>query len=165
MHDVIIIGSDAASMSAAVYCVKSKLDCLVIFNDSQNEPTEMDDGFFNIKNLKSEFQDLVNDKLLKVETKQKIVSLDKNIVSFSIETNTGATYYARSIIITSDKTDFDLLTNKNTQGKIKTDSLARTNIVGIFAAGSATISDNFDVLISAGEGAKAVLSVIDFLKL
>jgi alkyl hydroperoxide reductase subunit F len=54
---------------------------------------------------------------------------------------------------------------KNERGEIKIDSYNRTNIAGIFAAGDVTNIPEKQIVIAAGEGAKATLSAFRYLAL
>ena len=51
----------------------------------------------------------------------------------------------------------------NKRGEIKIDSLNRTSQPGIFAAGDVTDVSHNQVVIAAGEGAKAALNAYDYL--
>lgn len=53
--------------------------------------------------------------------------------------------------------------SKNKNGEIIVDSLNRTNIPGIFAAGDVTDVPEKQIIVAAGEGAKAVLGVFRYL--
>ncbi|MFC1590309.1 NAD(P)/FAD-dependent oxidoreductase [Candidatus Omnitrophota bacterium] len=52
---------------------------------------------------------------------------------------------------------------KNSLGEIKVDNYNRTNIPGIFAAGDVTDVPEKQIIIAAGEGAKAALGVFQYL--
>ena len=52
---------------------------------------------------------------------------------------------------------------KNSRGEIKVDSRNQTNIPGIFAAGDVTDVPEKQIIIAAGEGSKAALSVFRYL--
>jgi alkyl hydroperoxide reductase subunit F len=52
---------------------------------------------------------------------------------------------------------------KNSENEIKVDSRNQTNIAGIFAAGDVTDVPEKQIIIAAGEGSKAVLSVFHYL--
>ncbi|MDP8229732.1 MAG: FAD-dependent oxidoreductase [Candidatus Gorgyraea atricola] len=52
---------------------------------------------------------------------------------------------------------------KNKQGEIKVDSYNRTNVPGVFAAGDVTDVPEKQIIIAAGEGAKALLGVFRYL--
>lgn len=59
--------------------------------------------------------------------------------------------------------DFDKITKKNKYNEIITDKKGKTNIKGIFAAGDITDVGYWQIIIAAGEGAKAALSAHDYL--
>ena len=59
--------------------------------------------------------------------------------------------------------DFATGVNKNEQGEILVDVQTRTNIPGIFAAGDVTSVFEKQIIIAAGEGAKAALKVFRYL--
>ncbi len=58
---------------------------------------------------------------------------------------------------------FDNLTDKNASGEIKVDANLQTSVPGIFAAGDINDSSGEQIIIAAGEGAKAAISVGDYL--
>jgi alkyl hydroperoxide reductase subunit F len=55
------------------------------------------------------------------------------------------------------------LVELNKMGEVVIDCLCRTNIAGLFSAGDVTIMPYKQIVISAGEGAKAALAACDFL--
>jgi alkyl hydroperoxide reductase subunit F len=55
------------------------------------------------------------------------------------------------------------LVNLNERGEVIVDCVCRTNIPGFFAAGDVTTIPHKQIIISAGEGAKAALSAYDYL--
>lgn len=59
--------------------------------------------------------------------------------------------------------DFDILTNKNDKDEIKVDQNLQTNVPGIFAAGDINDAWGEQIIIAAGEGAKAAMAVADYL--
>lgn len=62
------------------------------------------------------------------------------------------------------QTDFVLdLVETNERGEIKVDRHGQTGVRGIFAAGDATDSHDKQIVIAAGEGAKAALAVFEYL--
>src|SRR5215475_12879692 len=62
------------------------------------------------------------------------------------------------------QTDFVLdLLETNTQGEILVDRHGQTGVRGIFAAGDATDSHDKQIIIAAGEGAKAALAAFEYL--
>lgn len=59
--------------------------------------------------------------------------------------------------------DFDKISKKNKQNEIITDKQGRTSIDGLFAAGDITDVGYWQIIIAAGEGAKAALSAYNYL--
>ena len=59
--------------------------------------------------------------------------------------------------------NFDMLTEKNDKGEIKVDSNLQTSIAGIFAAGDINDAWGEQIIIAAGEGAKAAIAANDYL--
>lgn len=51
----------------------------------------------------------------------------------------------------------------NEVGEIKVDCFCRTNISGLYAAGDVTTVPEKQIIIAAGEGAKAALKVWEYL--
>ena len=58
---------------------------------------------------------------------------------------------------------FDSLTDKNDKGEIKVNQNLQTNVPGIFAAGDINDAWGEQIVIAAGEGAKAAMAVSDYL--
>lgn len=58
---------------------------------------------------------------------------------------------------------FDMLTEKNHHGEVKVDNNLQTSVPGIFAAGDINDAWGEQIIIAAGEGAKAALAVNDYL--
>lgn len=58
---------------------------------------------------------------------------------------------------------FDELTDKNQYGEIKVDSNLQTNVPGLFAAGDVNDAWGEQIIIAAGEGAKAAMAVSNYL--
>lgn len=63
----------------------------------------------------------------------------------------------------SPSNSFDRLTDKNEKGEIKVDANLETSIPGIFAAGDINDAWGEQIVIAAGEGAKAAMAVSDYL--
>lgn len=58
---------------------------------------------------------------------------------------------------------FDLLTLKNEKSEIKVDGNLQTNVPGIFAAGDCNDAWGEQIIIAAGEGAKAAMAAANYL--
>lgn len=146
MYDVIVIGSGPAGMSAGRHAQECKLKALVI------SKTPAPNG------VVLEF------------VQDEVISLDKNIVSFAVETKTGRQYYSRSVIIATGcdgpegNSYFERITLKDALGKIFVDANMQTNIPGIFAAGDITVTLAKGTASAVLEGGRAALTVDKILK-
>ncbi len=167
MHDVIIIGCGPAGMSAAIYAAANKLKTLVI---AKELPDRKGDDFEIVgqTEIAQKFQKALKDypKTLELKDKTEVVTLEKNVVSFSVELASGLIFYGKTVIIASGKesSSFDMLTNKDAHDNIKADVNMNTSIPGIFAVGDCIGEESKGVLVCAGEGAKAALSALKYLR-
>lgn len=59
--------------------------------------------------------------------------------------------------------NFDRLTDKNEQGEVKVDANLQTSVPGLFAAGDINDAWGEQIVIAAGEGAKAAIAVANYL--
>jgi thioredoxin reductase len=162
MYDVIIIGAGAGGMAAGISSADLKMNALVIAKDiklksSGNEGLD----FFDYTKLVKKFQQLVKNKQLEFKDKTEVVALEKNIVSFSVEVKSGAVFYGKSVLIAvgNSSLDFDHITQKSQDGKIKVDSLQKTSVPGVFAIGQLPGNIANNLLVVIGEGVKSVLAI------
>jgi thioredoxin reductase len=164
MYDVIIIGSGPAGITAALYAIKNKLNALVL-SKSFGSYLQSETDIFKVVEIHKFFELGIKEGKIDFQNNQEVINLEKNIVSFSVECKGGKTFYSKTIIIAigEGETEFDLLTHKDAQGKIKVDSVMSTNISGIFAAGEVLSMSGKDFLINSAQGAQAVLSAVKFL--
>ncbi len=174
MHDLIIIGCGPAGMAAALTAIKLKLKILVVAKDFSlpAKGTEDLELFNPVKVRKAVLKATENSgQFLELHLKQEVISLEKNVISFSVETKRGQIYYGKIVIICSGEsitghegnTAFDLTAFKDAKNKIKVDSQMATNVPGLFAAGSVLSEYSGNSFVSAGQGARAVFSAEDFL--
>lgn len=78
----------------------------------------------------------------------------------AIELDVDGVFVEIGSVPNSEMIDF---VEKNSKMEIKVDSLNRTNVPGIFAAGDVTDVPEKQIIVAAGEGAKAVLGVSRYL--
>lgn len=161
MYDLIIIGAGAGGVAAATTSVKEKLNTLIIAKDILEPANEEGLDFFDLQKLVKKFKELVKNHKLEFKDKTEVIALEKNIVSFSVEVKNGTVFYGKSVIIAvgNNSLDFDHITQKSQDGKIKVDSLQKTSVPGVFAIGQlpGNIANNF--LVAIGEGVKSVLAL------
>ncbi len=163
-------------MAAALTAIKLKLKTLLVAKEFSTTVTgEEALSFFDIKKMhKAVLAETKNSaQFFELYLKQEVISLEKNVISFSVETKSGQIYYGKSVIICSGEnslshegnTTFDLTAFKDFKNKIKVDAQMATNVPGLFAGGSVLSGTPGNPTTSAGEGSRAVLSAKVFLNL
>jgi alkyl hydroperoxide reductase subunit F len=108
MHDVIIIGSGPAGMTAAVYAARKKMDILMVTEEFGGQPMWTRDienymGYQYITGpeLMAKFEEQI--RQYPVETKyEKVIKLKQQDGTLIVETQEGA-YPAKTVIIASGK--------------------------------------------------------------
>ena len=101
----------------------------------------------NTKILEIKGEKMVKSVKVKSGDKEKILDVEGIFVEIGLVPNSG---FAGEL-------------SKNKQGEIKVNSYNETNIPGIFAAGDVSDVPEKQIIIAAGEGAKAVLSAFSYL--
>ncbi|PIR96405.1 MAG: hypothetical protein COT92_01215 [Candidatus Doudnabacteria bacterium CG10_big_fil_rev_8_21_14_0_10_42_18] len=147
MFDCIIIGAGEAGAAAALAAARNKIKVLVLDREARGLPAF--DGEQGESKGSSE-----------------VVAVEKNIVSFSVETKSGKVFYGRSIIIATGKNggELETITAKELSGNIKVDANMATSVEGVFAIGGCNNALDGDETVKTGEGAKAALAVAEYLK-
>ncbi|HVY67386.1 MAG TPA: FAD-dependent oxidoreductase [Patescibacteria group bacterium] len=164
MYDVIIIGSGPAAMAAAITAARLQLRAAVLEEDVPSAAYP-DSPLLSWAQLRQAYEAAGRQtELLTAVPQAKILSLDKNVVSFSAETASGLQIYGKTVILAPQPQadggiglEFDLLTFKTAAGKIKVDELMAASVPGIFAAGPATTAGAPELLAQAGQGELAAL--------
>ncbi|GGI99138.1 hypothetical protein GCM10010885_05780 [Alicyclobacillus cellulosilyticus] len=174
MYDVAIIGAGPAGASAAIFCAKAGKRTLVIDNDQSITRRAWIENHYGIPQISG--PDLVETGKKQAQKfgaeiiKAQATHVSQTPEGLQIETDQG-TFTARHVIIaTGAYTDLaekiGLRTKPGTEPRIKTivevDNQGRTNIPGIWAAG--TIAGvSVHTIITAGDGAKVAVNVISEL--
>jgi alkyl hydroperoxide reductase subunit F len=100
-------------------------------------------------------------------TEVKAVLGDKLVTGLKIKEKSGERVLSvQGVFVETGlfaNSEFAETLDKNKKGEIKIDSRNRTNIPGIFAAGDVTDVPEKQIIIAAGEGAKATLSAFKYL--
>ncbi|MDO8741056.1 MAG: FAD-dependent oxidoreductase [Candidatus Woesearchaeota archaeon] len=155
--DVAVIGGGNSALDAALQLTKyaNKIYVINIAGKLGGEKVLMQKVEKNRKVIvlnNSKIVEISGDKFvtgIKAEQDKKIKTL--NVQGIFIE------------IGLVPETDFADIAKKNEFGEIIIDQSARTNIPGIFAAGDVTNTPEKQIVVAAGEGAKAALGVIKYL--
>ncbi|MBX5437083.1 MAG: FAD-dependent oxidoreductase [Alicyclobacillaceae bacterium] len=174
MYDVAIIGAGPAGASAAIFCAKAGKRTLVIDNDLSITRRAWIENHYGVPQISG--PDLVETGRQQAKkfgaelVKAEVTNVTRGADGLQVETDQG-TYTARHVIIaTGVYTDLaekiGLRTKPGTEPRIKTivevDSQGRTNIDGVWAAG--TIAGvSVHTIITAGDGAKVAVNVISEL--
>ena len=155
--DVAVIGGGNSALDAALQLIKiaNHVYIINIVNELTGDPIEQE-KLKNSKNVtimnESEVTAVLGDKFvnaikIKSNGKEKEIPVQGIFVEIGLIPNSG---FARGI-------------DKNDKNEIKVDSYNRTNIPGIFAAGDVTDVPEKQIIIAAGEGAKATLGAFKYL--
>ena len=155
--DVAIIGGGNSALDAALQLVRiaNKIYLINITptlgGDAIMREKVTADGKVEVYN-NSQVTAVLGDKLvngisIKTKNAKKELAVQGIFVEIGLIPNSG---FARII-------------KKNNQGEIKVNSYNETNIPGVFAAGDVTDVPEKQIIIAAGEGSKAALSVFKYL--
>lgn len=155
--DVAVIGGGNSALDAALQLIKiaNHVYIINIVKELTGDPVEQD-KLKNSKNVtimnESQVTAVLGDKFvnaIKIKTKdsEKEISVQGIFVEIGLIPNSG---FAKGI-------------DKNEKQEIKVDSYNHTNIPGVFAAGDVTDVPEKQIIIAAGEGAKATLGVFRYL--
>ncbi|QKE75285.1 FAD-dependent oxidoreductase [Arthrobacter citreus] len=174
MYEIVVIGAGPAGASAALFAAKAGKKTLVLDNDKSITKKAWIENHYGVSEITG--PDLVETGKNQVRkfggeiiqgTVQNIVPTEN---SFTIETET-ATYEGKQVILATGLSvelaeKIGLNTKSGTEPRIKTildvDSIGKTNIDGIWAAGTVAGS-SVHTIITAGDGAKVAINVISQL--
>ncbi|MBU4343474.1 MAG: FAD-dependent oxidoreductase [Candidatus Omnitrophica bacterium] len=155
--DVAVIGGGNSALDAALQLIKiaNHVYIINIVKELTGDPVEQD-KLKNSKNVtimnEAQVTAVLGDKFvnaIKIKTKdsEKEIPVQGVFVEIGLIPNSG---FAKGI-------------DKNEKQEIKVDSYNHTNIPGVFAAGDVTDVPEKQIIIAAGEGAKATLGVFRYL--
>ncbi|MCC2683719.1 MAG: pyridine nucleotide-disulfide oxidoreductase [Paenibacillaceae bacterium] len=174
MYDIAIIGAGPAGASAAIFAAKAGKQTLVIDNNKSITKMAWIKNHYGI-------MDIAGPELVDIGKKQAsalgavivestVQNVTKSGNGFRIDTE-GQAYEANQVILATGAT-VDLAekagihTKDATEPRIKrvieVDAAGRTNIAGIWAAGTAA-GVSVHTIITAGDGAKTAINVISEL--
>lgn len=171
MYDVAIIGAGPAGASAAIFTSKAGKRTIVFDSDQSITRRAWIENHYGIDSI--EGPDLVDKGKRQAQNfgaeivQTKVNDIRKNMDNFAIETDDGDFEAKHVIFATGLWADLaekiGLRTKPGTEPRIKTiidvDASGRTNIEGIWAAGTVA-GVSVHTIITSGDGAKVAISVI-----
>jgi alkyl hydroperoxide reductase subunit F len=159
-YDLLILGGGPAALAAAVYAARKMLKVVLITRDfgGQVGDTSVVENYLGFQTITG--QELVNrfvEHVKKFEVPvaegETIAEVRKDDGLFGVLLESGSAYSARTVIAALGKR----------HRKLVVDCHCRTSVAGLFGAGDITTVPYDQIVISAGEGAKAALSAYDFM--
>ncbi|MBM7645842.1 thioredoxin reductase [Scopulibacillus daqui] len=176
MYDVVIIGGGPAGQSAALFTSKGQLKTLLLDNEK---------GLTQRALIRNHYgaDDVPGGELVAVGRKQaekfgtefnkaNVTNVIKKDEGFTIETEEGDTYEGKQIILATGANSklaetIGLNTKPSSEPYVKhvvdVDAAGRTNIEGIWAAGTAA-GVSVHTIITSGDGAKVAVNLLSDLK-
>jgi NADH-dependent peroxiredoxin subunit F len=155
--DVAVIGGGNSALDAALQLIKIAKHVYIINNTS---------GLSGDPIMRRKVEQATNITILNNSSVTAVLG-DKFVKSLKIK----STNQEKELVVQGVFVEIGLIPNsafaqgveKNSKNEIKVDSRNQTNIAGIFAAGDVTDVPEKQIIIAAGEGSKAVLSVFHHL--
>jgi thioredoxin reductase (NADPH) len=174
MYDVAIIGAGPAGASAAIFTAKAGKKTVLIDNDKSITKRAWIENHYGV--MEATGPDLVETgkkqavKFGAELVNGQVVNIQKSEAGFQVETE-NQTFEAKHVILaTGVATDLaekiGVKTKPGIEPRIKTvidvDAAGRTNIEGIWAAGTVA-GVSVHTIITAGDGAKVAINIISEL--
>lgn len=157
--DVAIIGGGNSALDAAFTLMKIARFVTIINNAD------------NVRGDEILIQNVTHAPNVKIYNKSQILEILGDQVVTGIKIKDGLTSQDQEIKVSGvfveigwkPSTDFDTLSEKNEKGEIITDEFGKTSVDGVWAAGDVNSQWGEQIVISAGEGAKAALIVAEHI--
>jgi thioredoxin reductase (NADPH) len=175
MYDIAIIGAGPTGASAALFAAKAGKKTVVIDSDQSVTKRAWIENHYGVEGITGpDLVDLGKKQAAKFGAELvtgKVTAVTKIEGGFRVETESGASFEAAHVVLaTGMMTDLaDVIgvkTKPGTEPRIKTvfdvDAQGRTNVPGIWAAGTAA-GVSMHTIITAGDGAKVAINIISEL--
>jgi thioredoxin reductase (NADPH) len=171
MHEIAIIGAGPTGASAALFTAKAGKKTLVIDSDQSVTKRAWVENHYGVSEVSGpELVDIGKKQAAKfgAELVQgKVIHIEKTADGFKLETEEGSFEAKHVILATGLSVDLaqkiGINTKDGTEPRIKTvldvDSSGKTNVAGIWAAGTVA-GVSMHTIITAGDGAKVAINVI-----
>ncbi|WP_047154842.1 FAD-dependent oxidoreductase [Aneurinibacillus tyrosinisolvens] len=174
MYDIAIVGAGPAGASAALFAAKAGKRTLVLDSDKSMTKRAWMENHYGIMEISG--PDMIEtgkkqaSKFGAEIVEGKVVNIVKTDAGFQIEAEQG-TFEAQQVILATGvlvdlAETIGLKTKPGTEPRIKTvfdvDAEGRTNIDGIWAAGTAA-GVSVHTIVTAGDGAKVAINILSQL--
>ncbi len=172
MYDIAIIGAGPAGSSAAIFAAKAGKKTLVVDNDKGMTKRAWLENHYGVPEITG--PDLIETGKNQAKKfgaefiEDQAVDIVKKDGTFEIRTEQGGSYEAKHVILATGVSvelaeKIGVQTKPGTEPRIKTivqtDQAGKTNIDGIWAAGTCA-GVSVHTIITAGDGAKVAINVI-----
>jgi thioredoxin reductase len=151
---VVVAGGGNSAMDAAILCSEIAKKVYIIHRSEFSGEQVMIDKVREIGNIE-------------ILLKDEIASIQGETVVKSVKLKSGREIETDGVMVeigyTIDSSLFADIVKMNEKNQIITDQSQNTSQEGVFAAGDLTVSPYKQIVISAGEGAKAALSAYDYI--
>lgn len=175
MYDIAIIGAGPAGASAALFAAKAGKKTVVVDSDQSVTKRAWVENHYGVDGITGpDLVDIGKKQAAKFGAELvsgKVKGVTKAEGGFRVETEDGASIEAAHVVLaTGMMTDLadsiGVKTKPGTEPRIKTvfdvDTQGRTNVPGIWAAGTAA-GVSMHTIITAGDGAKVAINIISEL--
>jgi len=171
MYDIAIVGGGPAGASAALFAAKAGKKVLLLDSDQGMTRRAWVENHYGVEKISG--TDLVDIGLKQAANfgaelvKTKVTNVEKKEDGFAIATENGS-YEAKYVILATGASvelaqKMGVETKDGTEPRIKTvikaDAEGRTNIPGVWAAGTCA-GVSVHTIITAGDGAKVAINII-----
>lgn len=172
MYDIAVIGAGPAGASAAIFTAKAGKKTIVIDSDKGLTRRAWLENMYGIKEISG--PDLVDTGIEQIQklgaeyVKDQATDIQKTAEGFTISTESGRTFSAKTVILATGVAlelaeKMGIPTKPGTEPRInkvlEVDSQGRTNIPGVWAAGTCA-GVSVHAIITAGDGAKVAINVL-----
>lgn len=187
LYKLIIMGAGPAGMTAAVYAARKKLETLVISGNVGGQTllatgveTYIGYQFITGQELMRKFEEQLRQFPIPLLIGDEVAKLSVDDNFFAVHTSKGKKFRGKTVIIASGRRarSLNVPGEKDLIGRgisycatcdaplfdgMDVDCDCKTSVVGIFAAGDVTNAPEKQIIVAAGEGAKAALSAYRYL--
>jgi len=151
---VVVVGGGNSALDAAILCAEIAVKVYIVHRSELSGEQVM------IDKVKA-------DPKIEIILPDEVESISGENVVKSVKLKSGREIITDGIIIevgyTIDSSLFENLVKVNEQKQIEIDLSQNTSVPGVFAAGDLTTAPYKQIVIAAGEGAKAALSAYDYI--